>query len=99
MNPKSNSAVNLLAQTSNKKGFSWLTCGIIVLVLLCGGGLIATLSFGGILAIFGGDPQGLQVDNQLPTDVKVGETFNLDVSLTNNGSQSMTVDEIQISKE
>ena len=83
-------------QPRKKREFSWLTFGVITLVLLCGGGLLAALTFGGFMAFFSGDPEGLQVKYNVSPNVRVGDNFSVEVALTDTGSKDITVNEIQL---
>ncbi len=78
------------------KNKTWLTCLVIVLVLMCVGSLIFLLGFGGLIAIFGLDPEGLQFEVQSPGQVAKSETFELTVTLRNIGDKAFTVTEIQL---
>ena len=60
MNTSSPNQSNMDVNQANQKHFPWLTCGIILIVLLCGGGLFLFLSVGGLVTLFGGDPEGLK---------------------------------------
>jgi len=84
------------AQPAHNKNKTWLTCAVIGLVLLCIGSLVVLLGFGGLVAIFGPDPEGLQFEIESPGAVAKGETFDLTVILRNIGDEAFTVTEVQM---
>lgn len=83
-------------QPTPNKNKTWLTCLVIVLILMCIGSLAVVLGFGGLIAIFGPDPEGLQFEVGSPGEVAKGETFEFSVILRNIGDEAFTVTEIQL---
>lgn len=82
----------------SKKKNTWLTCGIIGLVVACIGAFILFGGFGLLIAIFGTEPEGLAIElSALPT-VNLGDDFDIFINLTNNGNKTLTITEIQLPK-
>jgi len=81
-----------------KKRTAWLIgCSTGAVVIVCITLFIVFGGFAGLIALFGGDPEGLTVSVQTPSsDVQVGDTFKVEVLLTNEGSKNITVSEIQL---
>ena len=95
MNQKANYPEYPNNQPQAKKNSPWLTCGIVSIILLCGI-LVLVFSWGGMSTFFSGDPEGLQVKYQIPSEIKVGDNFTVEVTLTNTGRNNISVDEIQL---
>lgn len=57
---------------------------------------ISIAGFFGLFAYFGKTPENLSVQYDMPTVVSNGETFDLVLELTNTGSQSITVNDIDL---
>jgi S1-C subfamily serine protease len=76
----------------------WLIgCGAGVVVTICVVVFFAVGGLAGIVALFGGSPEGLAVDVQTPsTQVSVGQKFTISVTLKNVGTQNIEVTEIQL---
>jgi len=87
-------------QTEKKKGrrSGWLIgCAAGALVTICVVAFLLVGGLAGLIALFGGEPEGLNVDVQTPSSqVNVGETFEILVTLVNEGSQNITIDEINL---
>ncbi len=83
-------------QPTPNKNKTWLTCLVIALILMCIGSLVVFLGLGGLIAVFGPDPEGLQFEVQSPGEVAKGETFEFSVILRNIGEKAFTVTEIQL---
>ncbi len=83
-------------QKSRRSG--WLVgCGAGVVVTICVVVFFAIGGLAGIIALFGGTPEGLAVDVQTPsTQVRVGEKFSITISMANEGTQNIEVSEIQL---
>lgn len=86
---------NELPSKRNRTG--WLVgCAAGGLVIVC---LVVFSLVGGFAWFFGffdGDPQGLRVAVETPTaEVQVGETFQITVTLTNEGIQNINISQIQ----
>ncbi len=81
-----------------KRRTRWLIgCSVSAVAIVC---LVLFLAFGGVaglLALFGGDPEGLLVEVQTPSSqVSVGDTFKIAINLKNDGKQNITINEIQL---
>ena len=81
-----------------KKNKTLLTCGIIAVVLLCIGVIIAVLAFGG-LTLFSGGQANVDVIVTTSGPVSMGQPFDLKVSLTNAGSKAATVTGVKLSSQ
>lgn len=81
-----------------KKNKTLLTCGIIAVVLLCIGVIIAVLAFGG-LTLFSGGQANVDVNVTTSGPVSMGQPFDLKVSLTNAGSKAATVTGVKLSSQ
>jgi hypothetical protein len=84
-----------------KRRTQWLVgCSVGAVAIVC---LVVFLVFGGfagLMALFGGDPEGLKIDVQTPTSqINVGETFQISLNLANEGTQNITIKEIQLPNE
>lgn len=81
-----------------KKNKSWLIgCGAALLVVGCVVVFVLIGGFAGLLAMFGDESEGLSVSVSSPSSgVDVGETFDLQVTVSNTGSQNLTVSTIQL---
>jgi len=76
----------------------WVTCGIIALVGICVGVGLLMGGFGALVAIFGPEPEGLDVSFEMPATVDVGQEFSLVLTMANSGETEFTVTEIQLPK-
>ncbi len=72
----------------------WIACSVIAIVLLCA----ACIGAGGILALFFGPPQNLEVTLIAQPEVNTGEEFDLEVRLKNNGNAPITISSIYLPK-
>lgn len=81
-----------------KRRTRWLIgCGAGALVTICIVLFIIFGGFAGLIALFGGEPEGLSVDVQTPgSKVLVGDTFTISIALANEGTQNITISEIQL---
>lgn len=86
-----------MPEKQNRKKRWLIGCGIGGLVTVCVVLFIVFGGFAGLLAIFGGDPEGLAVEVQTPaSQLFVGDTFTITVELANEGTRNITISEIQI---
>ena len=79
-----------LKNSQGPKWWLWIVVGI---------GLCCCISIAGVVglfAYFGRTPENLSVQYEMPTVVSNGETFDLVLELTNTGSQSITVNDIDL---
>lgn len=76
----------------------WLIgCGVSAVAIICIVLFLAFGGFAGLVALFGGDPEGLLVNVETPSSrVALGETFEIAITLTNEGKRNITVSEIQL---
>jgi S1-C subfamily serine protease len=86
------------APNNKKPQNMWITCGIIGLVGICVGVVLLMGGFGALVAVFGPEPEGLDVSFEMPATVDVGQEFNLVLTMRNSGSSEITVTEIQLPK-
>lgn len=80
----------------NNKG--WLIgCGAALLVVGCVVTFLLIGGFAGLVALFGNEPEGLTVSIASPSSsVNVGESFDIQVTLSNTGTQNLTITEIRL---
>ena len=85
-------------QPLKRKRTGWLVgCGAIGLVLMCLVGFVLVGGFAWFSGWFESAPQALSVEVDTPiSEVQVGETFNITVTLTNEGSQNINISQIQL---
>ena len=85
---------------AKKKSSIWLIgCGASV-VALCMAGFLLLGGFAGLMAIFGGDPEGLRVEVTQPAEtLSVGDTFEISLDLVNEGTRNISISEIQLPNE
>jgi len=81
-----------------KKSRGWLIgCGAGALVTLCVVTFVILGGFAGIVALFGGDPEGLELAITTPSSqVQVGENFEILIELSNAGTKNINISEIQL---
>jgi S1-C subfamily serine protease len=81
-----------------KKRTRWLIgCSTGAVVIICLTLFIIFGGYAGLMALFGGDPEGLNVGIQTPSsDVQVGDTFTVTVLLGNEGTKNITVSEVRL---
>ena len=89
------------AVKEKKSSRGWITCGVILVIVLClGTGIFALLGgFGAISSMFAAEPQGLEVHLNIPSPVSVGNEFEILVESRNTGSKDITISEIQLPKD
>jgi S1-C subfamily serine protease len=86
-------------QTEKKKRRThWAVgCGAGALAILCLTVFLALGGFAGLIALFGGEPQGLALQVNTPaSQINIGETFTISLYLTNEGNQNITIKEIKL---
>ncbi|MEA3327005.1 MAG: serine protease [Chloroflexota bacterium] len=85
-------------EEKKKRSSGWLIgCGAGALVTLCVVVFVLVGGFAGILALFGGDPAGLEVVVTTPSSqVQVGEFFEVSIELSNAGTKNINVSEIRL---
>jgi S1-C subfamily serine protease len=89
-------------QTEKKKRTTrWAVgCGVVAIAIVCLVVFLALGGFAGLIAFFGGDPEGLTLEVNTPTSrINVGETFTISLDLSNEGEQNITIKEIQLPNE
>ncbi len=82
----------------HKRRTRWAVgCGVSALAILCIVTFLTVGGFAGLLALFGGDPQGLSLQVNTPASrINIGETFTISLDLTNEGNQNISIKEIQL---
>jgi S1-C subfamily serine protease len=89
--------VNEPSQKKPNRSKWFIGCGAALLVTIC---VVLFIIFGGVaglLALFGGEPEGLRVEVTTPaSQISVGDEFTISVLLANDGSKNLTVEQIQI---
>lgn len=92
-----------MAQYTNQyspktKRTGWLIgCATGLLIILCLIVVVLTGGFAWILSITGAEADGLEVEVSTPiTAIQVGEPFQISITLTNEGTQNVTISEIQL---
>jgi len=85
-------------EEKKKKTSGWLIgCGAGALVTICVVAFVILGGFAGILALFGGDPEGLELTVNTPSSqVLVGENFEISIELSNAGTKNINISEIQL---
>lgn len=80
------------------KRSKWLIgCGAAAILILCLGGFLLVGGFAGLLAIFGGDPEGLVAEVSVPSaSLAVGDSFEITIDLSNEGIRNIQITEIQL---
>lgn len=91
---------NQYNEQSNKKNprRNWfIGCGAALVVTLCIILFVVLGGFAGLFTLFGGEPEGLRVEVVTPANpISIGEDFSISVLLANDGTKTLTVDQIQI---
>lgn len=87
---------NEIPPKKNRTG--WLVgCSVAALVIVC---VMVFVLVGGsawLVTMLGGEPDGLRVEVNTPTAaIQVGDTFQISVTLTNEGTQNVNISEIQL---
>ncbi len=78
-------------------------------IIGCSGAFVITLcivlfiifgGFAGLIALFGGEPAGLNIEVQTPvSQLSVGDTFTISVEASNVGTRNITISQIQLPTE
>jgi tRNA A-37 threonylcarbamoyl transferase component Bud32 len=87
------------AEPKKKSSRTWVTCGVIALVVFCIGAVIVaavTGGFGALIAFFGPAPEGLAIEISAPPTVEMGREFEVVVVLSNQSNAEIKVTEIQV---
>jgi S1-C subfamily serine protease len=81
------------SEEPQKKKNNWLIgCGATFLVIACIVSFVLIGGFAGLLALVGGESEGLTVSVSSPSsNVMVGETFEIWIILSNTGSQNINI--------
>jgi hypothetical protein len=79
-----------LKNSSRPKWWLWVAIGVGICCCLSIAGTV------GLLAYFGRTPEGLTVQYDMPTVVKNGQTFDLVLEVTNTGSETVMVNDIDL---
>lgn len=79
-----------LQSSSGPKWWLWAAIGIGVCCCISIAGIV------GLLAYFGRTPENITVQYDMPTVVKNGQTFDLVLEVTNTGSETVTVSDIDL---
>lgn len=79
-----------LNNSSRPKWWLWATLGIGICCCLAIAGTI------GLFAYFGRTPENVVIQYDMPTVVKNGETFDLVLSITNTGSETIMINDIDL---
>lgn len=84
--------------SQNKRRPKWfIGCGAALVVTVCVVLFIVFGGFAGLLAIFGGEPQGLRVEVTTPASpISLGDEFSIEILLANDGTKNLTVEQIQV---
>ena len=87
-----------MAPNPQQKRSKWLIgCGVAAVLILCVGGFLIVGGFAGLLAIFGGEPEGLRTEVSVPaSSLAVGDTFAITLDLSNEGTRNVHITEIQL---
>jgi len=81
----------------NRRTRWFIGCGVGAVAIICIVLFLAFGGFAGLVALFSGDPEGLLVNVETPSSqVALGETFEITVTLTNEGKQNIDISEIQL---
>jgi len=85
-------------QGKKKKSTRWLVgCSVSAVVVVCVTLFFIFGGFAGLVALFGGDPEGLNVEVVTPASkIAIGESFTIVLTLTNEGTKNITISEIQL---
>ncbi len=83
---------------AKKNRSGWLIgCGGALIIGICLMAFLLLGGFAGLIALFGGEPEGLSVQVSVPTSqVQVGDSFEIRVALSNVGTQNINITEIQL---
>lgn len=88
-----NNPVGEYSTVETKSGLKWWAWAGIILGICCCLGLIGTVGF---FAYFGREPENISLEYQMPQVVKMGENFDFVLKITNTGSESFMVGDIDL---
>ena len=72
-------------------------CGAGALITMCVVIFVVLGGFAGIWALFGGEPEGLELAVTTPySQVQAGENFEISIDLSNTGKKNIDISEIQL---
>jgi hypothetical protein len=74
----------------------WITCGVLFVGVVCIAIVALTGGFGALMAVFGPNPEGLAADVFVPSTVEMGREFTVTVTLRNEGTKEITINQIQV---
>lgn len=77
----------------NSSGSQWWVWALIAVGVCCCLAIAGTV---GVLAYFGREPENISVDYDMPAVVSNGENFDLEIRITNTGSELITVNDIDL---
>jgi hypothetical protein len=84
------------SRTSSKRIHPVLIgCGVVIIFSFCSCFVFGAASIG-LLSRFAAEPEDLSVEYQMPYTTRVGEEFELILTLRNTGSAPITVDDIDL---
>jgi len=85
-------------EEKKKKPSGWLIgCGAGALITMCVVIFVVLGGFAGIWALFGGEPEGLELAVTTPSSqVQAGENFEISIDLSNTGKKNIDISEIQL---
>jgi len=87
-------------QPKNKQKGWLIGCGATFLVGACVVTFLLIGGFASLVALFGGEPEGVAVSVSSPSsNIEVGEAFQIQVTISNTGSQNISVDTIGLPNE
>lgn len=83
-------------QFGSKQGSRSLQGWVWLLVILGGCCLLSCMAVIGLLAYFGRYPENFTAEYSMPSIVNRGDTFDLVISMTNTGAETITVGDIDL---
>lgn len=87
-------------EKKNRRSGWLIGCAVGTVVTLCVVTFLIIGGFAGLVALMGGEPEGLNVEVTAPSSpVTIAEVFQITVTLSNETSQNITVDEIKLPNE
>lgn len=79
--------------TQSSSGSKWWIWAAVIIGVCC---CLSIAGAVGFIAYFGRTPESLSVQYEMPTVVKNGQTFDLVLKLTNTGTETITVNDIDL---
>lgn len=78
----------------------WIAgCGSLLVISLCILSFVLLGGFAGITSLFSSNPEILSVEVYMPTAVDVGDSFNISLLISNQGSKNVTITEVRLPDE